>query len=314
MIARITERDRYIMSPTFPMFFLEGPVLSLDDESTFHRLLTKLLPKDWDLRCHTNQAEFIAEINRQVELEHQACATLAKLISEWRTGELDLITALVAFWRSTTDRPANLALVDYRMPLSTGSEMLAREPMRSWHGCKLMLTAHADERIAVDAFSRGLISQFMSKSQLADDPTIAKQTIASLRRVGNQHIERTWSAQVLPEQITAIESIHGFLEGTVKEREWVDFAVLGQPFGLLARTAGNSIEWLQLETSATLPALIELLENTGWATSDCDEVRAGKSLIAAEILNTKTPKQPALRIENDHTEMWAAVFELDLAT
>ena len=67
-------------------------------------------------------------------------------------------------------------VVDYSMPSMTGLELcekLADIPIP-----RIMLTGHADFQLAVDAFNRGLISQFVVK----DSPRMMEQLLQAIRK------------------------------------------------------------------------------------------------------------------------------------
>lgn len=299
------------MNLTFPMFSFDGPIFSLDDEEIFHRLISRFLPAEWQLRCFTDQEDFKVEILRQLKLQEDVCSRLSDILHDWRTQETSLISSLVKFWHAQIERPASLVLIDFRMPYSTGVELLSSAPLKDWGGIKLLLTAHADDRVAVDAFNRGLISQFISKGALAGNRLQVIDQMGSLRRIGNNLFERTWASQIDHDQQEVVLSIRHRISALIEEDGWQDFAVIGQPFGVLARRRDGSVRWLQLETQSSLPALVDVLENIGISQQDCCEVRSGQALVALEIPGAHGKKMPTIDMGSEKQKIWGALFDVD---
>lgn len=301
------------MNLPFPTFTFSGPVISLDDEDIAHRLLRRLLPSPWEVKCFKDQKEFVAEIEHQMQLQEAVSHDLSGILASWREHGTDLIEGLLRFWHRQSERPANLVLMDFRMPGYDGVELLSQEPLRSWEGGKLLLTAHADDRVAVDAFNRHLITQFVSKGALGDDRNNTVQLIESIKNQGNALFARTWASQVSVEQMEVLDAAKEAIAQIVLREGWDDYAVIGQPFGILGRGKGSP-RWLQLETEESLESLIEILENTGATEQDCAEVRERKSIMAVELgaVRPLTNKQPATVLPSKNKKLWGAVFDIEL--
>ena len=301
------------MNLPFSTFNFSGPVISLDDEDIAHRLLKRLLPSPWEVKCFKDQDEFVAEMSHQLRLQEAVSHDLSSVLASWREQGTDLIEGVLRFWHRQNDRPANLVLIDFRMPGADGVELLSREPLRIWEGGKLLLTAHADDRVAVDAFNRHLITQFVSKGALGDDRAQTVQLIESIKKQGNALFERTWASQVTVEQMEVLEAAKEALAQIILREGWDDYVVIGQPFGILGRGKGSP-RWLQLETEESLQSLIEILENTGAAEEDCAEVRERKSIMAVELGSVRplTNKQPATVLPSKNKKLWGAVFDIEL--
>ena len=301
------------MNLTFSTFFLSGPVISLDDEDIAHRLLKRMLPSSWEVKCFRDQDEFTAEMERQLRLQGTVSHDLSHVLASWRENGTDLIESVLRFWNRQSERPANLVLIDFRMPYADGVELLSRDPLRIWEGRKLLLTAHADDRVAVDAFNRHLITQFVNKGSLAKDRTQTVQLMELIKRQGNALFERTWATQVAVEQMEVLEAAKEALTQIILREEWDEYVVIGQPFGILGCSKGRS-RWLQLETEESLESLIEILENTGASEQDCAEVRERKSIMAVELgsVRPRTKKQPATVLPSKNKKLWGAVFDIDL--
>jgi hypothetical protein len=301
------------MNLTFPTFSLTGPLISLDDDETSQSLLKHFLPKQWEVKCFSDHGEFAAEMENQLRLQSVINHDLASLLTSWREQGTDLIPAVMRFWRYQRERPANLLLIDFHMPVANGVDLLSNEPLRSWEGGKLLLTAYTEDRVAVDAFNRHLIGQFIHKGELKEKRTLTVQIFEAIKREGNGLFERTWASQLSVEQLDVLQAVKAALLQIIQRDEWEDYAVIAQPFGILGRV-GESYRWLQLETEDSLISLAELLENTGASEQDCAAVRDAKAIMAVELGSVlpHTKSQPAIPLSTNGMRVWAAMFDVDL--
>ncbi|QJW85133.1 response regulator [Ramlibacter terrae] len=69
----------------------------------------------------------------------------------------------LGYWSKYTERYAlsRVCVVDFSMPGMDGLQALAE--LGDWPGSRVLLTGQADEQVAVRAFNRGLIDQFIPK-------------------------------------------------------------------------------------------------------------------------------------------------------
>lgn len=301
------------MKSPFPLFSFSGPILSLDDEAIFHRLLARVLPSNWDVKYFTDQARFSSEVGRQVEMQEQACNDLARMIKECRDQDTSLIYETARYLLQRNEVPATVAMIDFRMPYATGVELLSQAPLADWSGGKLLMTAHADDSVAVDAFNRSLISQFVSKGLLGDAPQTVIELIDLMRKMGNRRIEMTWSSQILYGQQDVLDSCREGIESIASEEGWSEYAVIGQPFGILARNAQGKMRWLQIETDASLEALCEVLESLNVAAASIQAVRDRSVLMAPEIELAKFAeiKSPAIELSRGGARVLGGLFDIE---
>ncbi len=81
---------------------------------------------------------------------------------EWHSTHVDLSRIYhISLNRQRFDLPTVL-IIDYAMPQMNGLELC--EAVRNLPCKKILLTGQADEKLAVDAFNRGLIDRFIKKS------------------------------------------------------------------------------------------------------------------------------------------------------
>jgi hypothetical protein len=66
-------------------------------------------------------------------------------------------------------------------------------------------------------------------------------------------------------------------------RHWIEYVVIGQPFGVLGMNAEGQVSWLQLETPEGLSAMAELAELQGMDRQSLDDIRQGHRLAPLEL-------------------------------
>lgn len=236
------------------------------------------------------------------------------MIKASRDRDASVIYELARYWTQTREAPASVAIIDFRMPYATGVELLSRAPLAHWSANKLLMTAHADDSVAVDAFNQGLISQFVSKGLLGESPGTVIELIDLMRKAGNHRIEQAWSAQVQHGQQDILDACRADIEAVAKREGWREYAVIGEPFGILGRNAVGKLRWLQLETDSSLSALCEVLENLGVAQRDIQAVRARSALMAPEvgIADFESFKSPAIELGKNGSRLLGGLFDIEL--
>lgn len=299
----------------FPLFGSIGPMLSLDDEAIFHRLLKRLLGAARQVNCFTSTIEFTQEVSRQLQLQEKVSAELSQVIEAWRDDGESLRDGIISYWRREPESMASTILVDFRMPSATGLEILARPELQAWCGSKLLLTAHADDHIAVVAFNEGLIDQFVSKQMMAEDPERFLSTIQTFCSKGNTLVDRVWGAQVSRDQQAMLQGSRTAIQSAMRERGWVRHAVLGEPWGILGHTNSGAVQWLQLETDTSLSALLEMLEATPTSAEHRAAIASRQSLIAMDFRSgtRQFSPSPAFELGTPEHRLLGAFFEIDEA-
>lgn len=294
----------------FPLFSTKGPFLSVDDEAILHRML-KRVAVGREIHCFEQIPEFVAEIEAQGKLQDEAVAALGKIIKRWRDDGEPLASGVANFWNQEAFASMVPAvMVDYRMPKLKGVEVLQLPELAHWRGGKIMLTAHADDTVGVKAHNDGLISMFVHKGLLADDPDEFLRIIDRAAFHGNEALNRTWGAQVSTEQQLCLDECHEPLNAFLKHHGWVCHAVLGKPFGILGKTKEGVLQWLQLETPESIPSLVDMLEDMEFDTATIEAVKAGQVLISTEIGRVDKAPKPVINLGTGEHELLGAVFDL----
>jgi CheY-like chemotaxis protein len=300
---------------TFPLFHRPGTVVFLDDDPDYLEMLGLVLPRQWHLLLFLRPPDCIAHLLQEPPFWEADAWNQQQLIEHWREGK-PLIPQILGYWSKYTERYAlsRVCVVDYSMPGMDGLQALAE--LGDWPGARVLLTGQADEQVAVRAFNRGLIDQFIPK-QTPDISRRLIEAVQSLLFTSHARHAQTWRVTLTPEQnaLLRVPAVADWLS-TYCARNWVEHVAIGDPFGVLGMDAAGRIGWLQLETRDGLRALAELAEVAGVPAAGLQEIRAGLKLADVELrqaLNSSAPVAlvPAFAVGEGPTALLGAQFPVE---
>ena len=298
---------------TFPLFHRPGTVVFLDDDPDYLEMLALVLPRHWHLRLFLRPSECIAHLLQEPPFWEADAWNQQQLVDLWREGK-PLIPQVLAYWSRYTERYAlsRVCVVDFSMPGMDGLQALAE--LGDWPGSRVLLTGQADEQVAVRAFNRGLIDQFIPKQT----PDISRRLVEAVEHLlftSHARHAQTWRSTLNPQQAGLLRqaSVDAWLS-TFCARHWVEHVVIGEPFGVLGMDAAGRIGWLQLETREGLQALAELAEVAGVPAAGVAEIRAGSKLADVELrqaLGSSTPVSLVQATTLGDSGVLAALFPVE---
>ncbi len=299
---------------SFPLFHRPGTVVFLDDDPDYLEMLALVLPRQWHVKLFLRPVECINYLQQEPPFWEADAWNQQQLIDQWRAGK-PLITQILAYWSKYTERYAltRVCVVDYSMPAMDGLQALGE--LVDWPGSRVLLTGQADEQVAVRAFNRGLIDQFIAKQT----PDISRRLIESVEHLlatPNARHAQTWRVTLSPEQnaLLRVPSVSRDLAAFAAKR-WVEHVVIGDPFGVLGMDASGSVSWLQLETMDGLNALAELAELEGVKRAGLEDIRSGRRLADLELRQalgrTEVPELTKAFVVGQDAALLGAVFSLD---
>lgn len=276
---------------TFPLFHRPGTVVFLDDDPDYLEMLALVLPRHWHLRLFMRPTECIAHLLQEPPFWEADAWNQQQLVELWREGK-PLIPQILAYWSKYTERYAlsRVCVVDFSMPGMDGLQTLAE--LGDWPGSRVLLTGQADEQVAVRAFNRGLIHQFIPK-QTQD---ISRRLIEAVERLlfaAHPRHAQTWHSTLRPEQAALLRApgVAAWLSAFCA-KNWVEHVAIGEPFGVLGMDAHGKIGWLQLETRDGLKALAETAEVAGVPAAGLADIRSGARLADVELRQALSSSQP----------------------
>jgi len=276
---------------SFPLFHRPGTVVFLDDDPDYLEMLALVLPRQWHVKLFLRPLECINYLQQEPPFWEADAWNQQQLIDLWREGK-PLIPQILGYWSRYTERYAltRVCVVDYSMPAMDGLQALGE--LVDWPGSRVLLTGQADEQVAVRAFNRGLIDQFIAKQT----PDISRRLIEAVEHLlgtPNARHAQTWRVTLSPEQnaLLRIPSVSRDLLNFAA-KHWIEHVVIGDPFGVLGMDATGNVSWLQLETADGLRALAELAELEGVNPAGLQEIREGRRLADLELRQALGRSQP----------------------
>lgn len=276
-----------MMKPTAMSFVLyrrPGGVVFLDDDPDYLEMLAEVMPADWHARFFLRPVACIETLLREPARREADAWQQQEIVNRWREGA-SLIPQILQYWRE--DGIARFALtrvcvVDYAMPAMSGLRVLSE--LTDWSGSRILLTGRADEQLAISAFNRGLIEQFIPKQSpgLRLHLTTA---IQSLRQLPDERYQQVWRATLTREQHALLcdPLFSGELESLALKQGWIEHVVIGAPFGMLALDQNGGVSWLQLEPADKLQELAEMAASQAWDEATVQDIRSGKTLVDLEL-------------------------------
>ena len=299
---------------SFLLYRRPGRVIFLDDDRDYLEMLGEVMPPDWYVSLYLRPVACIELLHQDVQTRETDAWAQQKIVNRWHDGA-SLIPEILQYWRENgTARFAftQVGVVDYAMPAMNGLRVLGE--LTRWSGSRILLTGRADEQLAVSAFNRGLIDQFIPKQS----PDIRLRLTGAIKHLQYQPDERhqhIWRATLTHSQYALLSDplISGELTNLARSRGWIEHVVIGAPFGMLALDAQGGVSWLQFERPENLHKLADMALSMGWDAATAREVREGKKLIDLELqiaLGADHRPQPcqAFPLVGEHTVLHAAIF------
>ncbi|CAN5230835.1 response regulator [soil metagenome] len=269
---------------TFTLYCRPGGVIFLDDDRDYLEMLGEVMPPDWYVRLFLRPIACIEQLQHEIQPREADAWAQQDIINRWREGAL-LIPQILQYWREDAGARfafAQVAVVDYAMPAMSGLRVLGE--LTQWPGSRILLTGRADEQLAVSAFNRGLINQFIPK-QSPDLRLRVTGAVQDLRHHPDERQQQLWRATLSPRQHALLcdPVISEALESLLRRQGWIEHIVIGEPFGVLALDARGIASWLQLEPADNLSELAGMALSQGWDAPTVQDIRAGNKLIDLEL-------------------------------
>jgi len=305
------------MNPTtlsFPLYRRPGGVVFLDDDRDYLEMLAEVMPPDWYLRLLLRPVACIELLQQETPDWEADTWAQQEIVNRWRQGAA-LIPQILQYWRedgTTRFALTEVCVVDYSMPAMSGLRVLSA--LTAWPGSRILLTGRADEQLAVSAFNRGLIHQFIPK-QSPEIRLRLTAAIRDLRHLSHARHQQTWLATLTRAQQALLcdPAIAQALEHLARQQGWIEHVVIGAPFGVLALDPKGSVRWLQLEPAENLQELAEMAQSQGWNDATVRDISAGNRLLDLELqltLGSPYQAQPrqAFAMAGDSTCLYGALF------
>lgn len=303
------------MTGPFPLMQLPKRVIYVDDDAKLLDILRMTMPREMSRAFHTTAEAAHQSLAMEADYWRGIGKVLARA-SDRRIdglGEAELyVQSYFRDWRRF--HLTGVLIVDYMMPGMNGLELLRR--LGACPSRRVLLTGQADADVAVEAFNSGLIQKFIPKST----PNLYKE----LRRVADemhmdvcQHLGQLLRPTLTDAQVELLHepAVIQALWAKVVEQDWLEFVVVGEPFGLLGMSHDGPLQWLQLETKDSLRQLSLTAGELGFSEADASAIARAEVVPVGEMrLQLQLPdvaQLVPLDQLTEHPALWSA--EVDLA-
>lgn len=304
---------------SFELYQRPGKISLVDDDPHFLEVIGMLLPENWAVQLFDQPQKVLQQIEHDLVQLNNEMRTHQRIISRVREGE-SAMTQMLQYWQEDSGRrfdASSVLIADYAMPAMTGTHLI--EQLHQWPGLRVLLTGQADEIVAVTAFNRGLIQQYIPKQtqELAQRLTDA---ITSNGHRLTHDLSKLWMSTLTREQAALFEDPHigQWLTQVLAEKGWVEYVVIGAPFGILGLSSNGQPGWLQIEhqgSSRSLADLLETVETINLPLADFQALQEGKLVIDLELQNALRQSGPIhlapVITPPDTPDVAAAYFPLD---
>ncbi len=301
------------MAFTLSLFQRCGSILFLDDDIDYLDMLGMVTPRHLQVELYARPPSFVERMREEPARWEADAGLHLHMIERWRQGH-PLLPQVLRYWANNPARYqlAQTCVVDYAMPGTDGLKVL--NTLLDWPGSRILLTGQADEQIAIQAFNGGLIDQFIPKQA----PDMAGRLLGALIKLAHTphpRLNTLWRAVLQPTQqsVLQVPAIARALQQFAQQR-WIEYVVLGEPFGVLGLDTLGQCQWLQLEPTGTLSEVTELASTAGLDFDVVRAVQSGALLPAVELhqqLGLRGPIRTAPAFDlGDEGLLRAAVFDL----
>jgi len=295
---------------SFPLFRRPGTIVVVDDDEQYVEMLRVVLPADWNLLLFTAPQPVIPLVQENAKL-CDADATKQQSIA--MSGlERPVVPELLKYLEATPERFGiiNVIVSDEAMPAMRGLKMFSK--IGPWGGARILLTGVADEHIAIDALNakpNRLIEQYVPKHGRAGMSRALTETILELSRESHPRYTQIWRGLLSSEYNDMLQDaqVGADLQRFV-DQHWVEYFVVGQPFGILGVSKAGRPSWLKLEPTESLADAATIASDAGCTPDEVQAVREGKAL-AVEHIGGGVKQRVAPAFELGKGKLLAAHFE-----
>lgn len=241
-----------------PVLRRPGAVVFVDDDPVFLHSIAGIVSSRRHCRFFTQPDQVVELLAQERPFALADRWQFQSMIGNARRGA-SLAPQLLAYWASQTERfrLTQMVVADQMMPLTSGLELFDEIAEA---GCShVLLTGESDTGTAVAAFDEGQIDFFLTKQhpQFLDVLGLWLRRCADMPSDGLQSV---WEECLTAPQKASIALGGDRLESLLRER-FIEYAIIGKPFGALGITADRRIGWLQIiEADRRLPARIDNLQ------------------------------------------------------
>jgi CheY-like chemotaxis protein len=268
------------MVPIMPLPIYHHPSLTvlIDDSDNFLRSLSFQLDPTLASVAFHDTSSALTWLSQQTGTSDQPDGALSASYDTYPRGTAQCSVALdleqihrISFQRRRFMTPSVL-VVDYSMPQMNGVELC--EAVRHLPCKKILFTGAADEKVAVDAFNRGLIDRYIKKSDENALDRLESEIHALQREYFSARSEPLRDLLALHSySFVADPAVTRLVRELVAEHGIVEHYLYPNPAGLLMYDSEGRAMLLAVETEAGMNAHYEIASDNGAPQSLLDALQ-----------------------------------------
>ncbi|MCJ0765287.1 hypothetical protein [Variovorax terrae] len=293
----------------FPLYRRPGQIVLLGECPDQLGRLRKTLPASWNILSFGSSETCLNYMQQEPPRWEADFWAHRRMVDSHLEGR-SLIRLVLRYWARAPERYALTRLLAAVSPMSGMPERQVMSDLLGWPGHKLMLTdAPSDLATALAPALDGVL-------YLPHDATPLSGIIEQLLWSPHPAFEAIWARTLNRRQRLALQHpavARDLLD--LARRHWVEYVVMGSPFGILGIDGAGNLSWLQLEFSGGLEILSDVGRANGLPPAEAAEVRSGQSLVDIDLHSALSGRirpllEPAIPIGDDGS-LLAAVHLID---
>jgi CheY-like chemotaxis protein len=248
---------------TLPIYHHPSLTVLIDDSDSFLRSLAFQLDPSLASKAFCDTRSAIEWLDRQGDVEQAHDGQLHASYDTYPNSHQECNVAFdieqihrISFERKRFATPSVL-VVDYSMPQMNGVQLC--EALRHLPCKKILFTGVADEKVAVDAFNRGLIDRYIKKS---DDDALDKleaEIIALQREYFAARTDPLRDMLALHNYSFVSDPVFAALvSDLLKQHRIVEHYVYSSPAGILMYDSDGQAQLMVVETEASMDSHYEI--------------------------------------------------------
>lgn len=259
-----------------------GAVAIVDDDPDFLEMMAMSMPRAWTVEPYEKPSLFLTAMQQEQTRWEEDLWAQQQLVHLWHLGA-SLIPQILRYFAATPHRRAltRVAVVDSMMPGLSGLDVL--RGLAASHLQRILLARAVDDGLVRIAFNNGLIDQVLVKQT----PKFRWNLVATAEHLTgrpNPRFQQVWWATLHKGQMAILldRAIAGEISAFLRAR-FVEWIVIGQPFGVLALDGAGHASWIQLEPREHLNELAELATDEGMRAEQVEAIKRGDRLSNVEL-------------------------------
>jgi len=230
------------------------------------------------------------------------------------TINLDLAAIHAEIYNPRRFSEVSVVVVDYAMPGMDGLEFCRR--IEDTNIKKILLTGQADEKLAIEAFNKGLIHRYIKKS----DPDVAELITKSVHELQLQYFQSMSDIVVRMLSVTSPSCLHDkkfadFFRALCQQKGIVEFYLADNSGSFLLLDEDANISFLIVKNQSDMRLHYDLALDNGASEEVLDLLLSGEKIPCFWQSNTATPQWsewshclvPANQFVSDETYYYAYV-------